>query len=123
MTVLIPLPCYYNADRDGHRRRIEDEKFTSTAEEVALAFEGGGTLWRWPNSSTMRGFWWSRGFLHQDVLAALEVDVLDTPQNRAWFQNWALALLERFKQDAIYVKFVGQGATITTHVIERRPRI
>src|SRR5712691_7957750 len=33
MTVLIPLPRYYNPDASGMRREVEDEKFIEAANE------------------------------------------------------------------------------------------
>lgn len=54
-----------------------------------------------------RGFWWDRGIVHRDVLALIEVDIPDTRNNRAWLKSYAKnALLKRFRQEAIYLKFV-----------------
>ena len=35
VTVLMPLPLYYNPDERGVRKAIEDEKYIATAEEMA----------------------------------------------------------------------------------------
>lgn len=121
MTVLIPLPRYYNADASGTRVEVEDEKLMCTAEEAASEFEAGGRLFKYEDNQTNRGVWWNRGVLHWDVLAALEVDVPDTPENRAWFEDWAFeVLLDRFQQDAIYLKFVGGAATVTTSLVTKK---
>lgn len=38
----------------------------------------------------------------------LEVDLVDTPENRSWLTAYARdVLMERFQQKAIYVKLVG----------------
>ncbi len=43
-----------------------------------------------------------------DVLALIEVDVPDTTESREWLRTYARdVLLERFRQKAIYLKFVG----------------
>lgn len=123
MTVLIPLPRYYNRDASGMRREVEDEKFIETAEEIAKVFEGGGTIRKYDDDDKQRGFWWNKGIIEWDVLAMLETDVPDTPGNRAWFEEWAAdKLLGRFQQAAIYVKFYGGGGSVTTRVITKEDR-
>ena len=69
MTVLIPLPRYYNRDASGMRREVEDEKFIETAEEIAKVFEGGGTIRKYDDDDKQRGFWWNKGIIEWDVLA------------------------------------------------------
>ena len=42
------------------------------------------------------------------VLALIEVDVPDTAESREWMRGYARDVLrERFRQKAIYLKFVG----------------
>jgi len=42
------------------------------------------------------------------VLALIEVDVADTAESREWLRAYARdTLRERFRQKAIYLKFVG----------------
>src|SRR2546425_11742951 len=60
MTVLIPLPRYYNPDVSGMRREVEDEKFTETANEITAVFEGGGTIRKYDDNDKQRGFWWNK---------------------------------------------------------------
>ncbi|MGH9661502.1 MAG: hypothetical protein ACRD96_23345 [Bryobacteraceae bacterium] len=105
MTVLIHLPIFYNPDRPGRRRAIEDEKFCLTAEEVAAQFHGGFLhVFR---GGEARGFWWNKGIVYHDVLALLEVDVPDTGESRRWLRRYAQdVLIKRFRQKAIYMKFV-----------------
>ncbi len=111
VTVLIPLPVYYNADERGVRKAIEDEKFVLTAEEISHRF-GGGTLFRFADGQA-EGLWWNKGILHQDTLALLEVDVPDTARSRSWLRRYAeTVLIERFEQEAIYLKFVGPVETL-----------
>lgn len=106
VTALILLPLSYNPDASGHRQPIEDEKFVATAEDIARKF-GGGTLFVFRHDPP-RGFWWDRGAIDYDIHAMLEVDLLDTPQNRSWLKAYARdVLMERFQQKAIYVKLVG----------------
>jgi hypothetical protein len=106
ITVLLRLPLFYNPDASGHREPVEEEKFLNTAEEVARQF-GGGTLFAFRHDPP-RGFWWDEGFVDRDVLALLEVDVPDTTDAREWLREYARNVLrERFRQKAIYLKFVG----------------
>jgi hypothetical protein len=85
---------------------VEDEKFMTTAEEIAREF-GGGTIFRFPEGRA-EGFWWGKGILFQDDLAVVEVDVPDTGASREWLRRYARdVLMDRFQQEAIYIKFVG----------------
>jgi len=81
VTVLILLPVHHNPDAAGRRDPVEDENFTTTAEEIAIAFQAGGTL-HMRREGTVSGFWWDRGIVDRDVLAILEVDLL-LCENRA----------------------------------------
>lgn len=106
MTVLLRLPLLYNPDAQGRREPVEDEKFMQTAEEIAQQF-GGGTLFVFRHDRP-RGFWWNRGVVGQDTLALLAVDAPDTAESREWLRAYARrVLLERFRQKAIYLKFIG----------------
>lgn len=113
VTALIPLPLFHNPDEQGGRRPIEDEHFTRTAEEISTMFQGGGTLSVFPDGQ-VRGFWWDRGVVDRDVLALLEVDLEDTPENRETLRAYARDVLRRrFLQKAIYVKWIGPIETWT----------
>lgn len=111
ITVLMRLPLFYNPDARGEREPVEDEKFVQTADEIAQKF-GGGTLFVFREDEP-RGFWWDWGIVDRDALGLLEVDVPDTPEARAWLRTYARdVLLERFRQKAIYLKFVGPVETL-----------
>jgi hypothetical protein len=119
ITVLVPLPLTYNPDARGRRCRIGEEKFQHTMTDIAKRF-GGGVLWRFKNDPP-NGYWWSRGYLSKDVLGLVEVDIPDTVEARAWLESYAeTVLLKRFRQDAIYLKFV--GPVKTTEVTAMRTR-
>ena len=106
LTVLLRLPLFYNPDVTGARAPVEDAKFLATADELAHQF-GGGTLFL-SRDDAPRGFWWDRGVVDRDVLGLLEVDVPDTEEARAWLRTYAHDVLcQRFRQRAIYLKFVG----------------
>lgn len=106
VTVLLRLPLFYNPDASGHREPVEEGKFLDTADEIARQF-GGGTLFVFRHDPP-RGFWWDEGFVDRDVLALIEVDVPDTTNARVWLRVYAREILrERFRQKAIYLKFVG----------------
>lgn len=96
----------YNPDAAGHRAPVGDEKFLETADELAGRF-GGGTLFIFHHDPP-QGFWWDEGIVDRDVLALIEVDVPDTAESREWLRAYARGVLrERFRQKAIYLKFVG----------------
>ena len=102
----VRLPVFYNPDAAGRRAPVEDDKFLDTAEELARRF-GGGTLFVFRHDPP-RGFWWDEGIVDRDVLALIEVDVPDTAESREWLRAYARdTLRERFRQKAIYLKFVG----------------
>jgi hypothetical protein len=106
ITVLLRLPVFYNPDAAGYRAPVEDEKFLDTADELARRF-GGGALFIFRHDPP-RGFWWDQGVVDRDVLALIEVDVPDTRESREWLRAYARDVLrERFRQKAIYLKFVG----------------
>ncbi len=106
ITVLLRLPVFYNPDAAGSRAPVEDEKFLDTADELARRF-GGGTLFIFRHDPP-RGFWWDQAVVDRDVLALIEVDVPDTRESREWLRAYARDVLrERFRQKAIYLKFVG----------------
>lgn len=106
VTALIPLPVTYNPDEQGNRDPVEDEKFVSTADEIATEFQEGGTL-HIHRDGRVSGFWWDKGVVDHDVHAVLEVDIPDTEEARGRLRAYAKAvLLARFRQKAIYIKFV-----------------
>lgn len=103
---LILLPVTYNPDAQGRRMPVEDAKFVTTADEIAREF-GGGTIFRFQEGSA-EGFWWEKGVLFQDDLAVVEVDIPDSGDSREWIRKYSKdVLMERFQQEAIYIKFVG----------------
>ncbi len=113
VTVLIPLPLFYNPDEHDKREPVEDEKFVVTGEEVGPLF-GGCTLFVFRQSEA-RGFWWNRGFVDQDVLALLEVDIEDTEAARAQLRCYVRDVLKaRFRQKAMYLKFVPIETVLVT---------
>ena len=110
VTALIPLPLFYNPEESGRREPVENEHFERTAEEIAKQF-GGGMLWRFEDGQ-VRGFWWDSGAIDRDDLAMLEVDIDDTPANREKLKKYVKEVLrKRFRQKAIYVKWVGPVET------------
>jgi len=112
VTVLIPLPRFYNADETGAREPIEDDKYTATCDEIATALYVGGWIYKFDEGKA-EGFWWHKGIVGYDVQALLEVDVEDTAANRAWFRRYAKEVLKpRFRQIAIYLKFVAPVDTL-----------
>lgn len=105
VTVLLRLPLFYNPDAGAKRGSVEHEKFIRTTEEIAQRF-GGGTLFVFRHDEP-RGFWWDQGLVECDTLALLELDAPDTGETRDWLHAYARdVLLDRFRQKAIYLKFL-----------------
>lgn len=103
ITALILLPLFYNPDKKGNRKPIEEEKFLTTANEIAQQF-GGGVLWMYRDSPP-EGFWWDKGIVDRDQLCFIEVDVADDEESRSRLRSYVSnVLLKRFKQKAIYIK-------------------
>jgi len=124
-TALVLLPVAYIPDERGVRRPVEDTKFEMTMVEIASRF-GGGTLFRISDGNP-KGYWWDRGFVDEDVLAILEVDLTDIEESIAWLRQYTRhVLLRRFEQKAIYLRIIGpvrdpRGTGRNGHGITRLP--
>ena len=106
ITLLMPLPTYYNPDTQGVRKPIEKWKFTRTAEEISKHFDAGAELQVFRRDKP-HGFWWDRGLLAEDVLAYISADLPDTEETREWVKTYARTkLIARFQQDAIYLRWL-----------------
>lgn len=102
VTALVVLPKLYNPDESRRRRRVEGAKFRATGIDTTRRF-GGCMLHKDPKT----GFWGKAGVIFEDDVALLEVDMVDAAQERQWIIDYARdVLLDRFKQEAIYIKFV-----------------
>ena len=54
-----------------------------------------------------------QGFVDEDVLAILEVDITDIEESIAWLRRYTReVLLRRFEQKAIYLKIIGPVETL-----------
>jgi hypothetical protein len=96
----------YNPDERGERMPIEDEKFTRTADELSCELEEGGTIHLYRDGN-VRGVWWDRKVVDRDTHAVIEIDMEDTEHARGFVIRYVREiLLDRFRQKAIYVKFV-----------------
>lgn len=102
VTALVVLPKLYNPDRWGRRRQVEAAKFRATCIDITGRF-GGCILHEDPKT----GYWEKAGIIFEDDVEVLEVDMVDAAEERQWIIDYARnVLLERFKQEAIYIKFV-----------------
>jgi hypothetical protein len=121
VTALVFLPKFYNPDAEGNRDPVEHVKYERTAIEITERFEEGGTLHDPGNPPV--GFWWNKGFVDRDVLVILEHDFEDTIENRRWLETYARdVLLERFRQQAIYIKYVRVERAVVTDVVISKDR-
>lgn len=106
VTALIPLPLFYNPDKRGTCKPVEEGKFVRTGEEIAAKF--GGCCFHDRRHGEAIGFWWDKGIVYKDVHMLVEVDIPNTKTQRAALESYARdVLLKRFRQKAIYIKFVG----------------
>ena len=106
ITLLMPLPTYYNPDAQDARKPIEGWKFTRTAEEISKRFGAGAELQVFRRDKP-HGFWWDRGLLAKDVLAYISADLPDTEETREWVESYTRTkLITRFQQDAIYLRWL-----------------
>lgn len=106
ITLLMPLPTYYNPGAKGIRKPIEKWKFVRTAEEISKHFDAGAELQIFRRDKP-HGFWWDRGLLAKDVLAYISADLPNTEATRVWVRSYARRkLLARFQQDAIYLRWL-----------------
>ncbi len=102
VTILVYIPEYYNSDKEGKRRKVEEDKFIKTAEEITMNLSGGGT---WHANKT--GIWLDDGEMYYDELRIFEFDLEDKEANRHLVIKYVKeTLLNRFEQIAIYVKFI-----------------
>jgi len=102
ITALILLPESYNPNESGVRKPVEREKFVVTQGEVGRRFGGG--FFHEPGT----GFWFNRGIVTEESMKVLEVDISTSTEDREWIRSYVRdALLERFDQLEIRVKFVG----------------
>lgn len=121
VTALLPLPVFYNPDETGHREAVPEQEFDKTAKEIAIALHEGGTLNDF-RRGTPTGYWWDQGVITPDVLVLLEVDMRDTQANRDWLIGYIRdTLLDRFQQEAMYLKLVTgvERLVITKNEIRR----
>lgn len=108
VTALIPIPF----DGPRSRKRSHERALTTTAEELARRF-GGGVLWR-PDDRLIQGYWWKQGIIQRQDISLIEVDVPDRASNLRWLKTYVgSTLLQRFQQEAIYVKFVRPPQMVT----------
>jgi hypothetical protein len=89
----ILLPKRYN---DG--AAVELEKFLVTNNELALQF---GAVSFSPEA--LHGIWTHGGRRYEEDNVRLFVDVEDTPENAAFFQQFKMILKERFRQIDIWI--------------------
>ena len=116
ITLLMPLPTFYNPDREGARKPIERWKFTRTAEEISRHFGAGAELQVFRRDRP-QGFWWDRGLLAKDVLAYISADLPDTEETRRWMHRYARTkLIGRFRQDAIYLRWLSMETELVRPV-------
>ena len=119
ITLLMPLPAYYNPDAEGVRKPIEKWKFTRTAEEISKRFDAGAELQVFRRDKPY-GFWWDRGVLARDVLAYISADLPDAEETRDWVKTYASTkLIARFQQDAIYLRWL----SVETELVRRVERV
>ena len=89
----ILLPLFYN---DG--RRIEEEKFIETDQELVARFDATST-----DTIIVKGHWIYQSTLYEDKLVRVRIDTEDTPSNLEFIRNYKEILKERFQQLDIWI--------------------
>ena len=89
----ILLPLRHN---DG--RPVSDDKLNQTREELVERFEGISV-----QPQSILGIWVREAARYEDTSVRLTVDVEDTPENRQFFVNFKMTLLQRFEQIEVYI--------------------
>lgn len=102
LSVVVLVPLFYNPDRDGIRRPVEDKKIIQTKRDIRRHFCAG--------SSSRIGGWWrddSTGEEFDDELIRFEIDFVPDPQKLNFLKTFKRTLEKRFQQRAIYIRFAG----------------
>ncbi len=109
ITAIILLPNYYNPDKYGRRKKVEEYKFRVTGKEITKMMvqrygKGGCSLIPEPE----KGYWGKKGVIFEDDMRALEIDNFpNTEEDKRWLLQYAQDVLcARFRQEAIYIRFV-----------------
>ena len=97
-TYEIFIPLYYNEDENGHRKKIEDEKYTETLDELMHKF-GGYTA----NRGIFDGEWINPETAERipDQTRTIWIVCEDTTENVDFLIHLKKTLMERFQQDEI----------------------
>lgn len=99
------LPVKYNPDESGKAQEIEENMFRVTAEEISRSFSGGGFIRENPEPIT--GVWVDKDEAFWDSIIIIEFDIDNTSSDRRRVIEYVKnTLLGRFRQKAIYVRFV-----------------
>lgn len=106
-TALVLLPIEYNPGKKDKRRQIPMKDFQDTAVEISKLFEKyelGCTVDPYPKHGT----WVKLGIVYEDVNVILEINSLPKAEEKRLIRYCKDKLLERFKQEAILIKFIPQ---------------
>jgi len=106
LTACIILPLFHNADSRGRRKPVPQKDFEKTGVELADLFGGCSSA----PGSAFTGYWKSEtGKPMQDENTYLEVMELGPWDLKSVHDYCRDTLLDRFKQEAIMVKFMAPG--------------
>ena len=106
ITVLLRLPVFDNPDAAGYRASIEDDKFSGHGGRTRPPLRRRYALHLSPRPAA-RVLVGSRRCRSRRA-GTDRGDVPDTTESRDWLRAYARDVLrERFRQKAIYLKFVG----------------
>lgn len=108
VTALILLPVEYNPNNEGRRGKIPIKDFQNTAIEITKLFNLGCTMDIYPK----HGYWArSKEVIDKDVNVILEINSLPRVEKKRLIKYCKRKLLDRFKQEAILIKFIPQVQT------------
>jgi DeoR/GlpR family transcriptional regulator of sugar metabolism len=102
LKIEILLPLYYNKNKYGIRKEIEDEKYIETFDELFLQF-GGYTV----NRDIMDGEWFNSETKQRvpDQTRSVWIVCDDTRENVDFITHLKEILMERFQQDEVFILY------------------
>jgi len=120
VTIIILLPIYYNPDERGERKKVKENKFRITCQEITKIMvqrygEGGCTL----DPEPKKGIWGRTRVIFEDDMVAIEIDnIPNTQEDKQCLVQYARDVLcSRFQQEAILIKFI---RLVEVYVVEAK---
>jgi|GEM_PF-1265173 len=118
-TVLIMLPTKYNPDDKGQRQPVPIGDIQKTAIEILEKFDQCSTIDPFPKV----GLWKKAGIIDEvieDVNVTIELDNVSMKKKEELVKYCRDILLERFKQEAIHMRFIPKKNLYDVLIVEKK---